>query len=107
MPFVARGMLAVVLVAAFARAFYRYFSNRNGAAVRGVEFQRGRRAAVLNDVGAQLDFGDMTYRYVSPMLSTFVIANGGARRHVFIVMPDSLPKEDYRRLRVRLNGTTI
>jgi len=100
-----------LIAVAFARAGYRYFSNFGAAAVRGMEFQRGKQVALLNAAGVHLDFGDVLYRFVSPVLSTIVImggADGGkARRYAIILMPDSLDKETYRRLRLRLNGIAV
>lgn len=97
----ARVLAVAVLVALFAFSVRRHALLRGGGAVRGVLFRRGE-VSVLDGDGTTIDAGAVLSVFVSPLLSVAVIA-GRRRRYALLLFPDSLPAEEYRRLRVRLN----
>ena len=102
MPLLLRLPATAVLVWLFYAAARRLALLAGGAAICGLEFHRRDEVIVLNKNGDHLDGGKISDCFVSPLLSTVVI-RGNRRRYQALLMPDSLPPEDYRQLRVRLN----
>lgn len=95
-------LLASVLVGLlFFAALRRQALLRGARAVGGLEFGKEGRVTVLDRSGNHLDIGKVVYAYVSVQLCTVVI-QGGNHRYEAIVMPDSLPAEEFRHLRIQL-----
>ena len=96
-------MLAVAMSVAFYRAHRLLARHIGGGALHGVQFRKDGAIAVLDGAGNNQDSGALIYCFVSSTLTTAIIA--GQRRHyTLLAMPDSLPADDYRHLRVRLKN---
>ena len=101
-PLPLRLLAATALIWLFYTAVRHLALLAGDKAVCGLEFSRHGEVIVLDKNGNHTDLGKISDCFVSPLLSTVVIV-GKDRRYQVLMMPDSLPANDYRQLRVQLN----
>lgn len=93
----------LVTLFVFGRALQQRALLQGKNAVGGVVIRKKQEVIVLDSNGNDADLGSIIYCFVSPLLSTMVI-NGNQRRYYVLVMPDSLPPNKFRHLRIHLNS---
>ena len=93
---------AVVAIGAHALRALRTSALQSAArAVVGVELSAGRRAVLIERCGRRCEGEVRAESYVGERLTTLVVRPDGARvSRAVAILPDMLPEEDLRRLRV-------
>ena len=100
-PFLLRPPLAVIFVWLFFRAFCRHALLLGPLAVHELHLADNKNIILSGKDGKNIANGKLVGCSISPLLTVAVV--GGERKMPVLIMPDSLPADDYRRLRVRLN----
>ena len=95
---------AVIAIGAHALRALRTSALQSAArAVVGVELSPYRRAVLIERCGRRCEGEVRTESYVGERLTTLVVRPDGARvSRAVAILPDMLPEEDLRRLRVLL-----
>ena len=95
---------AVVVIGAHALRALRTWALQSAArAVVGVELSGDRRAVLIERCGRRCEGQVRAESYVGERLTTLVVRPDGARvSRAVAILPDMLPEEDLRRLRVLL-----
>jgi len=95
---------AVVAIGAHALRALRTSALQSSArAVIGVELSAGRRAVLIERCGRRCEGEVRAESYVGERLTTLVVRPDGARvSRAVAILPDMLPEENLRRLRVLL-----
>jgi hypothetical protein len=95
---------AVVVIGAHALRAARTWALQSAArAVVGVELRADRRAVLIERCGRRCEGEVRAESYVGERLTTLVVRPDGARvSRAIAILPDMLPEEDLRRLRVLL-----
>lgn len=94
---------AGLLAWAFGKSLYRLAWLQDHGSVCGMVFREKNPVIILDKNGNGVDMGTITYCAVSSFLSTVVIA-GSRRNYRVLLLPDSLPPDEYRHLRIHLNA---
>jgi len=95
---------AVVAIGAHALRASRTWALQSAArAVVGVELSSDRRAVFIERCGRRCEGAVRAESYVGERITTLVVRPDGARvSRAIAILPDMLPEEDLRRLRVLL-----
>jgi hypothetical protein len=95
---------AVVVIGAHALRALRIWALQSAArAVVGVELTADRRAVLIERCGHRCEGQVRAESYVGERITTLVVRPDGARvSRAIAILPDMLPEEDLRRLRVLL-----
>ena len=95
---------AVVAIGAHALRALRTWALQSAArAVVGVELSADRRAVLIERCGRRCEGEVRAESYVGERITTLVVRPDGARvSRAIAILPDMLPEEDLRRLRVLL-----
>jgi hypothetical protein len=97
-------LLAVIVLGAYGMALVRAWSRRSARrAVVAIALGADRHIAVIERSGRRIEGEVQDDSYVGSALTTIVWRGEGARRsRTIAILPDMLPAEDFRKLRVLL-----
>jgi hypothetical protein len=95
---------AVVLIGGYAIWLLRWWAQRSHSrAIAIVELGLDHRVTLTRRTGQRIEGCVRPDSYVGPRVTTIVMRADGARRSTAIaILPDMLPREDFRKLRVML-----
>ena len=91
-------------IGAYAILTLRHWATRSASrAIIGIELDADRAVRLIERTGRQIEGMVQPDSYVGALLTTLVVRPDGKRRlRTIVVLPDMLPAEDFRRLRLLL-----
>jgi hypothetical protein len=94
----------VIAIGAYAIVAMRHWADRGGShAIIEIELGVDRVVCLTERTGRRIDGIVQPDSYVGPLLTTIVVRPEGKRRlRTVAILPDMLPAEDFRRLRLLL-----
>jgi hypothetical protein len=102
-PAALRGV-SVIGIGAYAILTLRHWATRSASrAIIGIELDADRAVRLIERTGRHIEGIVQPDSYVGALLTTLVVRPDGKRRmRTLAVLPDMLPAEDFRRLRLLL-----
>ena len=98
---------AVGVACAFAAAARQHALLQGKGAARAAAFHDGGGVTLFAANGKMLANGRIVSRFVSPLLTATTIRAKNGRQRALLIMPDSLPADSYRQLRVCINSALV
>ena len=98
-----RGVL-VIGIGAYALLMLRHWATRSASrAIIGIELDADRAVRLIERTGRHIEGIVQPESYVGALLTTLVVRPEGKRRlRTLAILPDMLPADDFRRLRLLL-----